>query len=132
MRREDRLQAFFRHSFDRAFTWGECDCCLWVADWVRQARGSDPAFPLRGQYRTELQARRLVTRAGGPLAFLDYYLGVIGIGRTEEPELGDIGLLSLDEPAFVLGIRSEQAYWTARTKTGLLAARAEPLAAWRI
>lgn len=47
------------------FRWGEMDCCLFVADVLRDLHGKDFAEPWRGTYDTEFGARRLVVKHGG-------------------------------------------------------------------
>lgn len=48
----------------RPFEWGKCDCCLFVADWVRKMCGFDPAAELRDCYHSPSGAKRALRRAG--------------------------------------------------------------------
>jgi hypothetical protein len=50
---------------DAEFRWGEMDCCLFVANVLRDLCGRDYAEQWRGKYSTELGARRLVVKHGG-------------------------------------------------------------------
>ena len=50
-----------------AFVWGQRDCCIWPADFVRAATGIDPAEGWRGAYSTAWEARKIITREGGLL-----------------------------------------------------------------
>lgn len=50
-----------------AFAWGQRDCCIWPADFVRAATGIDPAEGWRGAYSTAWEARKIITREGGLL-----------------------------------------------------------------
>lgn len=87
----------------RPFEWGQCDCCLFVADWVQTMAGFDPAAALRGRYHSRLGAKRALRRAGfnSIMAIADAALGerlaVLALAR------GDIGLL-LQDDAPALGI----------------------------
>ncbi len=63
MRREDwpsRLSDFIEAARRRPFSWGRHDCCLFAADWVREATGADPAADWRGRYRSASGARRIL------------------------------------------------------------------------
>lgn len=50
---------------DRPFAWGGRDCCTFAAGAVEAMTGADPAAALRGRYRTEQGAARLLKRHGG-------------------------------------------------------------------
>ena len=56
MRREGWEQLLAEHVADAGstdFQWGQADCALWCADWVRKATGQDFSTDWRGQYATE-------------------------------------------------------------------------------
>ena len=68
VRHEDwplRLIDFIEAASGRPFSWGEHDCCLFAADWVREATGSDPAAGYRGRYRSRSGAARLLREIAG-------------------------------------------------------------------
>lgn len=44
--------------------WGVADCLLTVADAIEAVTGTDPAADIRGRYKTEIGARRLMKRKG--------------------------------------------------------------------
>lgn len=46
------------------FRWGEFDCCLFVADWVKMQFGVDPAAQYRGKYSTERGSIRALKKYG--------------------------------------------------------------------
>jgi hypothetical protein len=52
----ERLAEFFADRADRAFVWGENDCCLFVCDAVVAMSGLDLAAAFRGQYSSERSA----------------------------------------------------------------------------
>lgn len=60
-----RLAAFIEARHERAFSWGEADCCLFVCDGVEAMTGADPASRWRGLYSSEKGARRLMRDNGG-------------------------------------------------------------------
>lgn len=67
------LQLIFDRHMDRVVRsphvcWGKDDCCLWVADIVKDVCGIDLAEPFRGKYRTSNGAARTLEQyAGGGL-----------------------------------------------------------------
>jgi len=52
----------------RPFSWGENDCCLFVADVCLAACDKDPAAAYRGRYRTEQGAKRALAKTHGSIA----------------------------------------------------------------
>lgn len=68
------LDAFVEARRHAPFKWGEHDCCLFAADWVRECRGFDPAEKLRG-YTTALGAMRRVRLLGDTVEDLPAALG---------------------------------------------------------
>lgn len=49
----------------KPFTWGEFDCCLFVADAVKVQTGTDMAETVRGTYTDGLGAARMLQEFGG-------------------------------------------------------------------
>lgn len=96
---ESLLAGHIAAARDREFAWGEHDCVLWCADWVRTLTGTDPASRWRGTYSTEAEAQT-VLRALGLSAWAD--LGDVYLPETPVPQArrGDVLL----HPAGMLGI----------------------------
>lgn len=59
-----KLAAFINQRNCEPFKWGKNDCCLFVADWVLFATGSDVAADFRGKYRTETGAFKQLFKRG--------------------------------------------------------------------
>lgn len=57
----DRILARYK---DAEFRYGKLDCCLFVADVIKQLTGKDFAEPWRGKYTTEAGARRMIAEHG--------------------------------------------------------------------
>jgi hypothetical protein len=93
----DGLGDFLRAASRRDFSWGDHDCCMWLADWVALRRGADPAAGWRGRYTTPLGAARIIKRRGGLVAHLEGCLAPLGIERTDEPGRGDIAVVGAAE-----------------------------------
>lgn len=91
----DPLSQFLNRAADRPFAWGEHDCLLWLADWIVEQTGDDPAAGLRGTYRTLLQAARIVTGAGGMTRLVDSQLRRLRVQRASVPRRGDIAVVSV-------------------------------------
>jgi hypothetical protein len=60
-----RLQRLVLQRMPAPFAWGLHDCALWAADAIEAQLGVDPAQALRGRYRTQLGACRLLAPWGG-------------------------------------------------------------------
>lgn len=60
-----RLRSLVEARMPAPFAWGVHDCALWAADAIQAQLGADPAQALRGRYRTQLGALRLVAPLGG-------------------------------------------------------------------
>ena len=125
------LKAFLREAASRPFIWGESDCILTGADWVREVEGWDPGADFRGRYDTEEEAEAWLTIAGG----------LVGIIRAQmrrplvlDPREGDVGVVTVMGPkgqtevtAICTGRR-----WAAKSPRGLWIGQAEFQAAWRV
>lgn len=70
-----RLAAFIEARRERAFSWGESDCCLFVCDCVEAMTGTDPGARWRGLYVSEKGARRLLRDNGGVSGLATLLLG---------------------------------------------------------
>jgi hypothetical protein len=65
MRREGWERLLNEHIEKPArFQWGQNDCALWCADWVRKATGQDFASHWRGRYSSEDELRELLLEHG--------------------------------------------------------------------
>lgn len=60
-----RLAEFIEARRERAFSWAESDCCLFVCDAIEAMTGIDPGARWRGLYSTEKGARRVLRDNGG-------------------------------------------------------------------
>lgn len=61
---ETALTDFLKAAAARPFSWGEHDCLLFAADWVRRMTGVDCAAPHRGKYKTARGAAGVLRRMG--------------------------------------------------------------------
>ncbi|SPR97344.1 DUF6950 family protein [Cupriavidus taiwanensis] len=98
-----RLAEFIEARHERAFSWGDSDCCLFVCDAIEAMTGTDPGARWRGLYASEKGARRVLRDNGGVAGIATLVLGtaippaLAGRGDVVlvETPLGDALALSL-------------------------------------
>lgn len=94
-RREDWPELFVEYVGAREatpFAWGEHDCVLFAADWVKLATGTDPVAEFR-RYKSATGAARKIESVGGLLNGARRLLPEIGIGLAAR---GDVALAVLE------------------------------------
>ncbi len=70
-----RLAEFIEARRERAFSWSESDCCLFVCDAIEAMTGTDPGARWRGLYASEKGARRVLRDNGGVAGIATLVLG---------------------------------------------------------
>lgn len=128
-------------SLPHRFRWGGIggdDCMTFCATWAMECAGRDPAADLRGTYSTRTAAHAVMDAAGGPLAFMLGRLEPLGFRRVDAPRDGDIGLVrmlagdALDSVCLTeVGAIRFGPLWASIAPAGVVARRAEMVAAWR-
>lgn len=93
MAQVDRLSTYLSHAMVKPWRWGEFDCMLWVADWVKVCTGIEVAAEYRDRYTTAREARNLIKEAGGIVELMDLCVSRAGAKRTIDPGPGDFGLV---------------------------------------
>ncbi|WP_434033725.1 DUF6950 family protein [Cupriavidus sp. a3] len=86
-----RLAEFIEARRERAFSWGNSDCCLFVCDAIEAMTGTDPGARWRGLYSSEKGARRVLCDNGG----VDGIAALV-LGQAMPPALagrGDVVLI---------------------------------------
>ena len=124
---EALLHDYLLEAESRPFAWGEHDCALWAAGWVRLSTGDDFASAWRGRYRTARGAKALMTRRGfsGVAAIASAHLCEIPVPLAQR---GDLLLHPSDSLGVCAGARG---YFV--TESGLLAEAALACGrAWRV
>jgi hypothetical protein len=90
-----RLAAFVEARRERAFSWGDSDCCLFVCDGIEAMTGVDPGARWRGLYASEKGARRVLRDNGGVAG-----IATLVLGDSVPPALAGRGdVLLIDTPA---------------------------------
>lgn len=89
MTRAELLEEFVGRASEPTI-WGQSDCTMWAANWVRLVSGR-PVATL--SYASEAEARTLIERHGGLLNIWDSSLAGAGFFESHDPQLGDVGLV---------------------------------------
>ena len=112
--------------------WGENDCCLFTANWMRAVTGIDGGAPWRGRYHTEDECLALLDRDGGVAAVMARGAGIVGLPATTKPARGDVGVIRVrtqrGEP-FVGAICTGRR-WVVMSALGVRSLRGEVESAW--
>ncbi|WP_210268658.1 DUF6950 family protein [Rhizobium rhizogenes] len=120
------------------FRWGGVggdDCTTFCATWVDEQIGIDPAERLRGTYRDEAGAHKILVAAGGLVSFIDAHLTPFCYLRVSDPTDGDIGVVMA--PAGVGGDLREVAairfgpMWAILSPGRVVTRKLDFIAAWR-
>lgn len=90
----DAVAAELRRWASEPFVWGRTDCGLSILAYAERIRGQ--RFSPWPAYRNARGAYSMLARAGGYIAYFVETLGAIGCPETDEPGLGDVGLVELD------------------------------------
>lgn len=128
-------------SLPHRFRWGGIggdDCMTFPSSWMLYAIGIDPASNLRGTYSTKAEAHALMAADGGAHAFMGKRLMQVGCARIDDPRDGDIGLVCMlagESPSDVriseIGAVRFGPVWASISPRGVVAQRADCVAAWR-
>lgn len=128
--RYERLRGFLAAGTAAPFVWGQNDCSMWCASWIRDVHGIDPAAAFRGTYATADECAALVEQQGGLEAFADRLLTKAGMRRAIAPEPGDVAVVhTLIGPAMMIYTGLS---WAWKSPHGVLFARREPIVAWAV
>ena len=118
--------AFMAMTDGRAWSWGDQDCTLWVADWCRLRWRVDPALPFRGRYDDEAGAQALINEAGSLIDLIGPQM--VFLHKKTEADDGDVGVIE------VLGAQTAAIQvgdkWAFRTPSGVGFVAASPLIVW--
>lgn len=137
MTRAERLAEYLaaaaRRPIDYATGW---DCAAgFVARWVEQERGVDPAEPWRGLYATAEACQALLTAQGGLVDIMRRGFLSCGLQPTQDPSIGDVGAVKVVTARGVeaVGAIRTTIGWAMLTSTGIRASRRTYcLAAWSV
>ena len=124
------MTGFLTRYAHRPFAFGCADCLLFLADWVLECRGVDPAAPWRGAYRGWFGAARIIHRAGGMAELVGKAVAPFGLPKVADTRRGDIAVVRAPEGergAIVLG-----AMVARHNDRRIVVQRLPVIAAWRV
>lgn len=123
---QSRLAALVEARQAAPFAWGSNDCCLFAADCAQACLGVDLVADLRGRYRDERSALRLLKHLGGLAVLAGARLGAEVQPRMAQ--VGDVGLAADEATGELLAVWLG-AHWAAPGAAGLR--RVAPTAIYR-
>ncbi len=101
---EARLAEFIARGRTKPFQWGSWDCCSMPFEAVELITGVDPWAKLRGRYKTELGALRILKNfaGGGVVEMVEKIMADLGAPEVKIPfaRRGDLCLLVGDPAGF--------------------------------
>jgi len=124
------LPSYLKMAAAEPFKWGETDCCMFLADWIRWKHAKDLASEFLGRYHSQRGAQLLIKREGGVIALLDKRLLAAGFPRTKAPVSGDAGVIitPLGETAAIC----TETGWVFKSAGGLIAGKPPAAASWKL
>jgi len=140
------LSAFLARAAGEPHQWGQWDCCMLLANWVRENTGVDPAADLRGTYHSEFGWRRILAREGAMVEVVRKRLLAAGLTETapgeairleDVPEIirgfraGDLAVVMIPSVGPTGAIFTGRGF-AAKLDSGLMRVPAVPLAGWRM
>lgn len=128
------LKRYLADAARRGFVWGEHDCILFAAGWVREVSGVDPAAAWRGGYLGEIEGRTLLAQLGGLSQVMGRALAACNWRSVSVVafEAGDVVLAApRDEAQHRAGIAVDARKIALLTRRGIVVASMPVLRAWR-
>ena len=110
----DLAQEHLRRWRNSRFEWGQADCTIVIADYLRDLTGKDYAARFRNQYGENWP------QDTGFESLTDLYAHCLGNDFTalEDPQRGDIGVVRLGP--YQIGALCLGASWAIKSKSGVL------------
>ena len=108
-----RVMAVAMDVMDRPWEWGAADCCTSACDVFLRLYGTDPMAPLRGRYRTQREAQRLIAGYGGWGRMADALAAGSGLVRCDPRE----GAIGVSEHGLCIAVSPWA--WLGKTEHGL-------------
>ncbi|MBW8639005.1 hypothetical protein K1W69_17545 [Hoeflea sp. WL0058] len=129
-----KVADFIRSEMERPFVWGETDCCSTADRWVRIRAGFSPLERYGRTIRSRQDALRWTGADASRLqsAVLDV-MGKTGFAIGQDPQAGDVGLVTVDRMRRLAMAIFDGRIWTSRDPDGFICASARyTLCSWRV
>lgn len=129
----EKLATFIPLIAARKFEWAQCDCSLFLADWIQHCTGIDHAAHLRGTYASAEECA-VIVRVHGTLVKLVHGLVKDVARRVNYFCPGDFGVVRFDGKLWgaLMGLSGR---WIIKPHDGIVslpADHARCIAAWRL
>ncbi|MFC0710739.1 DUF6950 family protein [Azorhizophilus paspali] len=122
-----RLGNTIKAATERPFSWGETDCCMFVADCCVAVCGTDPAANYRGTYDSEIGAKRALIKHGCVEDAMDAHFRRIDSRLAQR---GDVALYESDDGR-TMAVRWANDWW-ATAEAGVRRVNCSPSIVWRV
>lgn len=112
------------------FAWGRHDCCTFAGDAVQAIRGADPMADLRGAYKSQRSAAKVLKAEGGLPAAVSRRLG-----EPKAPLLaqrGDVVLFTMQGTGPALGVCTGSSFCAPGPQGLVVLGMQAALAAWSV
>lgn len=127
--RLSKITEYLRENKNRPFKWGDFDCCLFACDIVTLQGGDDFAKDVRGHYKTEIGAKRTLTKCFGSIEDAFSSLTEVEVNFVQR---GDLVLFET-ELGKTMTMRWADGFWAVgESGLGLIADTTKPIKAWRV
>lgn len=127
------LGEYIAAAAERPWHWATHDCCTFIADWAVSVGWDDPMAFIRGTYEGETGALRAIAAGGGLVALVTRGMESVGIQETQLIRPGAVGVIeraTMDGANLACAICTGER-WVSLGLSGIDAAPAEPIKAWR-
>lgn len=126
------LARFLREAATQPFIYGEWDCSMFLANWVRARIGRDPAWALRNAYSDETGWRAIIDRQGGLVGTIGRLAAESGLRRLHGNELrpGALGVVRLTRRGQAGAIRTSTGRWAMKLDDSIAVGSPPVIAAW--
>lgn len=113
----DVLSVYLQRESIRPLVWGENDCCLFLANFIKELTGRDLAASFRGQYDDEEGALAFCNEVGGAAILISRGLRQGGFESVEVPSEGDFGCVDYADE--IVGAIYFQDKWFLKSDDGI-------------
>jgi hypothetical protein len=125
----ERVFAVARRHLSKPFEWRAGRDCTAACVVFEALHGVDPLARFDQAYTSAVEARLILKRAGGYLAWCR---STFDIEKTETPQAGDLVLIQSSGPlGAALSICIQSGEYAAKTETGMIIVRSKVLGSWR-
>lgn len=137
---EKEIENYIQETMKKEFSWGECDCLIFISDAVKIMTGIDPMSKkydtdpetIRGAYNTEAQAYYLIKNIRGSIPnIMNVHFETVQIPFAQR---GDIVLGKMDDGEHCFGLVWNGGAYFKTKQPGILIKPVDKIAriSWRV